>query len=172
MKNKKGFVLTETLVVVVFLVSIFTFVYVSIIPLIGKYEDSVNRKSDIDIVYKLYHIRKMINNDSNKPLVIVSRNDNLIMSGTQLCNTLSNSGYCNILFEYLELNKDTCMFAYIDNISTRMTYFEGLSFDGENGQTYIENEIYDYLSDYINSADSAILLWDRDTHHIAHLSVT
>ena len=51
MKNKNGFVMTETLVVIVFLVSIFTFVYISIIPLIGKYEDMVYRKSDVDIIY-------------------------------------------------------------------------------------------------------------------------
>ena len=58
--NKKGFALTETLVVVVFLVSIFTFIYISIVPLIGKYENTISTEDDIDIVYKLYHIRKVL----------------------------------------------------------------------------------------------------------------
>ena len=51
MIDKKGFVLTETLIVIVFLVTIFTFIYVSIVPLMGKYEDMTVRSSDIDIVY-------------------------------------------------------------------------------------------------------------------------
>ena len=71
MKNKKGFVLTETLIVTVFLISIFTFVYVSIIPLLGKYDDLTSRSSNIDIVYKLYYIRNMINNDTNKTTITV-----------------------------------------------------------------------------------------------------
>ena len=49
--NKRGFALTETLVVIVFLVSIFTFIYVSIIPLIGKYENIISSENDIDMVY-------------------------------------------------------------------------------------------------------------------------
>ena len=36
--NKKGFVLAETLVVAVFMATIFTIIYVNFYPLIGEYE--------------------------------------------------------------------------------------------------------------------------------------
>ena len=45
--NKKGFFMTETLMVIVFVASIFTFIYISIIPLVGKYNDKTKRESDI-----------------------------------------------------------------------------------------------------------------------------
>ena len=57
LKNKKGFFMTETLVVIVFIATIFTFIYISVIPLIGIYEDKSERENDIDIVYKLYNIK-------------------------------------------------------------------------------------------------------------------
>ncbi len=69
MKNNKGFVMTETLVVTVFLVTIFTFIYVSIVPLVGKYEDIITREADIDIVYKLYHIRQLVYSDGNRATI-------------------------------------------------------------------------------------------------------
>lgn len=48
--NNKGFVLVETLVVSVFVVTVFTFLYINVIPLIGSYEEEVNYDS-IDTKY-------------------------------------------------------------------------------------------------------------------------
>lgn len=161
MKNKKGFVLTETLVVVVFLVSIFTFVYISVIPLIGKYEDSINRNGNIDIVYKLYNVRKMINSDVNKELVINSTFNSL--TGSELCNMLSNSNYCNIMFEYLELNPANCIIAYADNINGRLSSFGSITAD-------TNNEIREYITKYTSFDLPVLILLDKDSHLIAHLS--
>ena len=59
MKNKKGFVLMETLVVTIFTLFIFTILYNNIVPLIGKY-DELSYYNDIDTTYQLYHIKKLI----------------------------------------------------------------------------------------------------------------
>lgn len=48
--NNKGFVLVETLVVSVFVVTVFTFLYINVIPLVGGYEEEENYDS-IDTKY-------------------------------------------------------------------------------------------------------------------------
>lgn len=53
--NKKGFVLVETLVVVIFVLLIFTILYNSAVPLLGKYQQ-LSYYDDLDTTYDLYHI--------------------------------------------------------------------------------------------------------------------
>ena len=62
--NNQGFVLLETVIVSVFIISIFTFIYISIVPLLGKYEE-LAYEYDFDIAYKLYHVRDAMYKDSN-----------------------------------------------------------------------------------------------------------
>ena len=156
MINKKGFVLTETLVVTVFLVSIFTFIYVSIVPLMGKYEDMTNRKANIDIVYKLYAIRKMIYKDNNRSSIIggtfreIERGD------------FADREYYDKLMEFLEL--DDCLLVFADNINNRLSNFDGLTND-------THDEMYEYISKYTNYNGRVLVLLDKNLHTIAHLSV-
>ena len=151
MKNKKGFVLTETLVVTVFLIAIFTFVYVSIIPLFGKYEDMAYRDADIDIVYKLYSIRKMIANDSNKDTILANEFKRIT------CSDLNDTAFCNKLIEYLELN--SYILAYADNINNRLTNFSNLN-----------DEMYKYVFKYKDFSGKVLVLLDQNKHTIVHLS--
>lgn len=151
MKNKKGFVMTETLVVTVFLVTIFTFVYVSIVPLYGKYEDKIYRSSDIDIIYKLYNIKKMIINDENSSTIATSTFKRIT------CNDLSDTAYCNQLMQYLDLSSYILVCA--DNINTRITNFANLN-----------SEMYDYISEYRNFPIRVLVLFDQNKHTAAHLS--
>ena len=151
MKNKKGFVLTETLVVTVFLVTIFTFVYVSIIPLFGKYEDMAYRDADIDIVYKLYNIRKMISNDDNNATIASNTFKRIT------CSDLNDTTSCNKLIEYLELNN--YILVYADNIQNRLTDF-----------SYLNTEMHKYVSKYKDFNGRVLVLLDQNRHTIAHLS--
>ncbi len=151
MKNKKGFVLTETLVVTVFLVTIFTFVYVSIIPLFGKYEVMAYRDADIDIVYKLYNIRKMISNDDNNSTIASNTFKRIT------CSDLNDTTYCNKLIEYLELNN--YILVYADNIQNRLTNFSNLN-----------TEMHKYVSKYKDFNGGVLVLLDQNRHTIAHLS--
>ena len=154
MKNKNGFVLTETLVVIVFLITIFTFVYVSIIPLMGKYDDLTYRDSDIDIVYKLYNIRRMINKDSNKSSITSNTFKEI------KCSDLADTTYCDRLMSYLEL--DSYVLVYADNIHNRLSNFRNLSSDPNK-------EIYNYVSKYDDFDGKVLVLLDKNTHVIAHL---
>ena len=164
MKNKKGFVMTETLVVVVFLVTIFTFIYVSIVPLIGKYEDMIYRQSDVDIVYKLYNIRKMLINDPNKS-VITSGEFQRITCGGEGENekSFTDQDYCRQLMQFLELND--YVLVYASNISNNLGHFDFVSDNMESNY-----ELYDYAHDYlIDSTEDFLILLDNSNHSIAHL---
>ena len=58
-KNKKGFILIELLIVAVFTASLFTFLYVNVLPIIGDYEQK-EKYDTIDTKYVLYDLRKEI----------------------------------------------------------------------------------------------------------------
>ena len=153
--NKKGFFMTETLMVIVFVSLIFTFLYVSVIPLIGNYNDKVIRESDIDIVYKLYSVRKAINKDINK---------NTLMSGNYKnikCNDFANENYCNQLMSDLELSDYSLI--YTDNIGT---LYENINSNTIN----VDKEIKDYLEDYKDNNTNAIILLDKNKHTVTHLN--
>lgn len=58
-KNNKGFVLIELLIVAVFTASLFTFLYVNVVPLMGDYEQK-EKYDTLDTKYVLYDLRKEI----------------------------------------------------------------------------------------------------------------
>ena len=151
--NKKGFFMTETLMVIVFATIIFTFLYISVIPLIGTYNDKILRESDIDIVYKLYSIRKMINKDVNKKLII---NDDVNVKEIN-CNDFNNKEYCTELLKYLELNNSTLV--YTNDIK-----------ENYNDLINIDSRINSYLKDYKDEEENALILLDKKKNTIAHLS--
>ena len=67
-QNKKGFVLLETLIVTIFTLIIFTVLYTSVVPLLGRY-DTLSYYNNIDITYDLYYIRNMVFTDSNYSVI-------------------------------------------------------------------------------------------------------
>ena len=174
MLNKKGFALTEVLVVTVFLVSIFTFIYMSVIPLIGRYEDNIERVKDIDVVYKLYHIREMIKDDTNVQSII-SYSPNEIS-----CDDLSeeNQEYCTNLLSQLDVSNGEIY--YIKDVN-----YETIDeFDDEELSKYLRHvlhhsyekcmQYYDIYSEYDSCIKrekdhSFIVLRDNNKHNIAHL---
>ena len=149
--NKKGFVLTETLMVTVFIIVIFTFVYTAVIPLFGIYRDKADRENNIDIAYKLYHIRKMIKQDANEEAII--RTDLRRVD----CTDLVNQEYCNNLMSYLDLNQYDIIFT--KSISE--------NFDSIKG---INKEIEEYIKPYRESNEPCLILLDKERHTIVHLN--
>ena len=61
--NSKGFVLAETLVVTVFLMTIFAMIYSNFFPLVGEYEKRENYDS-VDGKYSVYWLKRMIEDES------------------------------------------------------------------------------------------------------------
>ena len=149
--NKKGFVLTETLMVAVFIITIFTFIYTSLIPLLGTYKDKSTRDEDIDIAYKLHHIRTMIKKDINADMV-TSDNVKVIT-----CNDLSDRNYCNNLMSYLDLDQYTLV--YTKSIKNNL-----------NSIKNINNEISKYIDNYRNEDNESLILLNRNDHTIVHLN--
>lgn len=58
-KKNKGFILIELLIVAVFTASLFTFLYVNVLPIMGDYEQK-EKYDTIDTKYVLYELRKEI----------------------------------------------------------------------------------------------------------------
>ena len=61
--NNKGFMLVETLIVAVFLVTIFSILYTNFYPLIGEYERR-EFYDDIDSKYSIYWIKRIVQSGS------------------------------------------------------------------------------------------------------------
>lgn len=63
--NKKGFALVETLIVSVFVATIFTIMYTNFFPMFGEYERR-ETYDDVDSIYRTYLLKKMFENSSFK----------------------------------------------------------------------------------------------------------
>lgn len=109
MKEKKGFVLAESVVTAVFVLSFFTFIIINLLPLIGEYESNLNY-DDIESKYNTHLIRKMLLKDDECRLfnlVNLSYYPYYEFEGTDICLYLKNQAYCNILLskKYLDVKK-------------------------------------------------------------------
>lgn len=101
--DKKGFALVETLIVSVFVMTIFTVIYTSFFPLLGEYERRENY-DDIDSVYKTFLFKRMIESDSFNS--IGHNNFNALGKNgvyyhkfdSSMCSQVNNSNYCQNLF--------------------------------------------------------------------------
>ena len=161
MKNNNGFVMTETLIVTVFLITIFTFVYISIVPLMGKYDDLSYRNADIDIVYKLHNIRKLINNDSHKNNIILFDFKRIT------CSDLDDENLCDELMSMLELrtdNVDNYILVFTSNIHDNLDNFNDLEID-------TNKELYNYLVKNDKLEEKALVLLDTKKHTVAYLAI-
>lgn len=145
MKNKKGFVLLETLVVTIFTLIIFTLLYTSTVPLLGKYKD-LSYYNDIDITYDLYYLKRLIKNDSNY--------NNINNSSYQSikCTDLSDANTCNSYFNALNIKKNDEL-VYLD-----------LKKLNEN-KKYLSSDILDYVNRIDKKYDnSKILILKRNDY--------
>lgn len=139
----------ETLAVIVFVAGIFTFLYISVIPLIGTYNDLVNRESNIDIVYKLYNIRIAIQKDNklkslqNTPFIKLT------------CSNFRDVDYCNNLMGQMELESYNLF--YTNSIRNNIENFRGYP------------EVYNYLKSFTNENVPSLILMDKKANTIAHL---
>lgn len=121
--DTKGFVMVETIVVAVFVISICTFLFANFLPLIGDYErvreyDTVNSK------YKMHEIKKMILRDIDNNInletifknlpseegfikysIIETKEGETTVISHELCNVLDSKKYCNKLLSenYLDV---------------------------------------------------------------------
>ncbi|NLA33399.1 MAG: hypothetical protein GX861_00825 [Tenericutes bacterium] len=101
--TNKGFIIVETLVVSAFVLGIFTFIYVNVIPLIGLYEKR-NTYDDIESVYNINTIRKNLNLNNLTNITEIQKT-------TDFCG---DDEFCKALLTSMEIN-------YIGIINTNNT---------------------------------------------------
>ena len=140
----------ETLAVIVFCAGIFTFLYVSVLPLIGTYNDLVIRENNIDIVYKLYNIRLAIQKDNKLKDTLTNNSFKNIV-----CSDFKDEDYCNNLMTQMELTNYDLF--YTDSIKNNIEGFSSYK------------EVYDYLKKHKEEDNPTLVLIDNKEHTIAHL---
>ena len=104
--NNKGFVLAETLVVAVFLVTVFSIMYNNFYPLIGEYEKR-ETYDDVDSKYAIYWIKAMVQDKDYNISDSVLANFRYKESQYEL-NVPYESGECkNIHYVHFDCNNFT-----------------------------------------------------------------
>lgn len=112
--NEKGFVLAEAIIVSVFILSLFTFLFMNIIPLIGKYE-AVKQYDTIDSAYNTNLIRMIMLENANVESFFPSASEDYIKyTPDSFCNNMNNTGgdvhstdFCKKLLSKTYLNVKT-----------------------------------------------------------------
>ena len=143
--NKKGFVLIETLVVTIFVMFIFSILYNSVVPLLGRYEE-LSYYDDLDTTYDLYHLKNLVRSDIN--FETIKANSRGYQKIT--CNDLENKSYCNYMFSNLGISdSDSLVYLDIKHIN-----------DLKNDSDY-SYDLRDYLN-YIDTKKNILLLENDD----------
>lgn len=125
-KNSKGFVLVETLVVSVFVATIFIMIYMNVIPILAKYEVR-KRYDDMDSKYAANYIRNLIIDDSNYQNLM-----NVNTSYKEIhCTDFSNSSLCNEMISALNVDE-----MYITYYTT--TSVKGASISNKTLKDYVK----------------------------------
>ena len=142
MNNKKGFVLMETLVVTIFTLFIFSTLYTSVVPLLGRYKE-LSYYNDIDTTYDLFHIKKFLTSDG-KYSELVKKNYQVIT-----CNegVILNQDVCYSLYEALD----------IDTSHDEVIFLNAASKNQLLNDSKISVDIKNYLQ-YVTINNNVILL--------------
>lgn len=151
--NKKGFVLIETLVVTIFTLFIFTVLYNSVVPLLGKYEE-LSFYDDVDTTYDLYHVRKMVLRDTNY-LGIKTTHYQLLRCYN---DTLAKQDDCNNLFMMLDIDNTMDEVIFLN-----MNYVSEIQNDSA-----ISSDIKNYLK-YVDTTGNILLL--QNDGYVSYLNL-
>ena len=107
MKNNKGFVLVETLIVSVAIAAIFSVIYTNIVPVLGEYE-KVEFYDDLDTKYVAHWMRMLIIEKGNLALSnkMNSMGSGYISIKKSDCGTyFVDSNVCNNFFDVFGVSK-------------------------------------------------------------------
>ncbi len=106
-KNSRGFILVETLIVTVFVVTLFVLVYRATIPLMGEYEQQ-NYYDDIDSVYYSNLFKQIVTRYANIDYIDEYLKNNTYMDISDCTDTIlySNNNYCQLVKNKLKIKED------------------------------------------------------------------
>ncbi len=137
--GNRGFILVETLIVAVFIMTIFILIYRNSVPMIGKYEE-LSHFDDLDSVYAANMVRKMVTN-----YLSFEQIDSLLSTATYAdisdcgnSNLYTDASYCTKLKENLQIENDDVIFI------TRYNLSEAVPLSGKSFRdTVKENVLFD-----------------------------
>ena len=156
--NNKGFVLVETLVVVIFVLLIFTILYNSAVPLLGRYQQ-LSYYDDLDTTYDLYHLRKLVEDDPNYETIMNTNYANL-----QCANgTLSNYVECNNLFTALDIHYSTDI-----NETDEVIFVKESGINDLKDDPLVSEQVKEYIS-YVNLPANSLIL--KNDGYISFLNI-
>ena len=150
--NKKGFVLTETLVVTIFVLLIFTILYNTAVPLLGRYEE-ISYYDDLDTTYDVYQYKRLLEYD--KKYISILNNNYKKLS----CNDFDNLVECDKIDDILGItNNDTLLYL-------KSNYINEVKNDSN-----ISDSIKDYLS-YLNLDENINILLLEKNNYISYVKL-
>lgn len=152
--SNKGFVLVETIVAAVFVLSFFSFLIANLLPMVGEYEKVLDYDS-IESKYDAHLIRKMILKDNScrtKNLITLSEDGYYEFDGTDICLYLENVNYCKKLLseDYLDVKKIIITRYNTSDIKNKSDKFNRLI-----------KEYIDYLPKYESTIDIGQYFYQR-----------
>lgn len=167
--NKKGFVLAETLVVTIFVLLIFTILYNSAVPLLGRYQRLLDY-NDLDSTYDLYHIRNLLKKDDNyntimsKDFAILkcAKNGN---DNENYVENISNYAECNNLYSALGIDYSTNIDVNDEVIYLKKSAINQIK-NNETLKSLISQQIQDYLDEVDLPSNALILQNDGKVSYI------
>ena len=101
--NKKGFVMAETIIVSVFVMTIVSFLILNVLPLVGEYERLLNYDT-VEAKYNAHLIRKMIlmsNTDYKEAMLNIGTNNYQLYTKSGFCNKYSDYTVNSITTTYV-----------------------------------------------------------------------
>lgn len=161
-KNNKGFVLVETLVVTVFVMAVFSVIYINFYPLAGEYERR-EFYDDVDSKYSAYWVKRFIQGStydfygSGGPADTISSNKYVVFQ----CSDLSSSeevSFCNKMFNRMNIRQAIITDYDLTEFKQKLQDDDSLASTlGNNFTAYLE-----YLPNYsfasLNGAEYRVLI--------------
>lgn len=159
MLNKNGFILVETLIVTLFVLTIFILVYQNLVPSIGTYQSMTNY-DDVDSVYAANTFKQGLLKYGNLDYINEYLASNTYLDITDCSNTdiYKNTTYCEKLKKNLSITDDDYIFITNYDISSFRT-------------TVKEKEFFDIsklsgFRDYISTVSNTESFYNKDTSEI------
>ena len=143
--NKNGFVLVETLIVVVFVAAIFSIMFLNFYPLIGEYERRENY-DDVESKYGAYWVKKMIQ-DSNYMIGTIRPYYREITCITIYSDDAEKKSMCEEIYKKLGIEKSIITAYDLTALKAGIAEYPTSS---ATGTSYGINLIDDNFRDYIN----------------------
>ena len=154
--NKKGFVLVETLIVTVFVMTLFILVYQNVVPYIGEYEKMRNY-DDVDSVYASNLLKRVIERYANFQKIDEHLASNTYKDITNCSdsNIYKSSDYCEKIKKSLDILEDDYIFITKYNID---------DFRNEvKTNEFFDSGKLSSFKDYLATVPSNDLFYDPDT---------